>query len=127
MKIGNIDIKNSILLAPMAGVTDLPFRIICKEMGADLVYTEFVSSNGIIRENKKTLDLIHFVDEERPIGVQIFGETPEAVGLSAKMIEERFSPDIIDINFGCPVPKVTKRGAGSAALKDLNPFGAKAR
>ena len=85
MKIGNIDIKNSILLAPMAGVTDLPFRIICKEMGADLVYTEFVSSNGIIRENKKTLDLIHFIDEERPIGVQIFGETPEAVGLSAKM------------------------------------------
>ena len=120
MKIGNIDIKNSILLAPMAGVTDLPFRIICKEMGADLVYTEFVSSNGIIRENKKTLDLIHFIDEERPIGVQIFGETPEAVGLSAKMIEDRFSPDIIDINFGCPVPKVTKKGAGSAALKDLN-------
>ena len=120
MKIGNIDIKNSILLAPMAGVTDLPFRIICKDMGADLVYTEFVSSNGIIRENKKTLDLIEFIDEERPIGVQIFGETPEAVGLSAKMIEERFSPDIIDINYGCPVPKVTKKGAGSAALKDLN-------
>ncbi len=104
----------------MAGVTDLPFRIICKDMGADLVYTEFVSSNGIIRENKKTLDLIEFIDEERPIGVQIFGETPEAVGLSAKMIEERFSPDIIDINYGCPVPKVTKKGAGSAALKDLN-------
>tara|TARA_B100002052_G_scaffold233932_2_gene217067 strand:- start:20522 stop:21490 length:969 start_codon:yes stop_codon:yes gene_type:complete len=120
LKIGNIDIKNSILLAPMAGVTDLPFRIICKDMGADLVYTEFVSSNGIIRENKKTLDLIEFIDEERPIGVQIFGETPEAVGLSAKMIEERFSPDIIDINYGCPVPKVTKKGAGSAALKDLN-------
>tara|TARA_Y100000994_G_scaffold249554_1_gene262013 strand:- start:2624 stop:3592 length:969 start_codon:yes stop_codon:yes gene_type:complete len=120
LKIGNIDIKNSILLAPMAGVTDLPFRIICKDMGADLVYTEFVSSNGIIRENKKTLDLIQFIDEERPIGVQIFGETPEAVGLSAKMIEERFSPDIIDINYGCPVPKVTKKGAGSAALKDLN-------
>lgn len=119
MKIGNINIKNSILLAPMAGVTDLPFRIICKDMGANLVYTEFVSSNGIIRENKKTLDLIHFIDEERPIGVQIFGETPEAVGLSAKMIEERFSPDIIDINYGCPVPKVTKKGAGSAALKDL--------
>ena len=120
LKIGNIDIKNSILLAPMAGVTDLPFRIICKDMGADLVYTEFVSSNGIIRENKKTLDLIHFIDQERPIGVQIFGESPEAVGLSAKMIEERFAPDIIDINYGCPVPKVTKKGAGSAALKDLN-------
>ena len=120
MKIGNINIKNTVLLAPMAGVTDLPFRIICKEMGADIVYTEFVSSNGIIRENKKTLDLIKFIDEERPIGVQIFGENPDAVGLSAKMIEERFSPDIIDINFGCPVPKVTKKGAGSAALKDLS-------
>ena len=120
MKIGNIDIKESVLLAPMAGVTDLPFRIICKEMGANLVYTEFVSSNGIIRENKKTLDLIHFIDRERPIGVQVFGETPQAVGLSARMIEERFNPDIIDINYGCPVPKVTKKGAGSAALKDLD-------
>ena len=120
MKIGDININNPVVLAPMAGVTDLPFRIICKEMGADIVYTEFVSSNGIIRENKKTLDMIKFVDDERPIGVQIFGEDPNAVGLSAKMIEERFSPDIIDINFGCPVPKVTKKGAGSAALKDLS-------
>ena len=119
MNIGNIELKNNILLAPMAGVTDLPFRLICKEMGADVVYTEFVSSNGIIRENKKTFDLIHFIDEERPIGVQIFGEDPEIVGKSAKMIFERFKPDIIDINFGCPVPKVTKKGAGSAALKDL--------
>ena len=120
MKIGDININNPVVLAPMAGVTDLPFRIICKEMGADIVYTEFVSSNGIIRENKKTLDMIKFVNDERPIGVQIFGEDPNAVGLSAKMIEERFSPDIIDINFGCPVPKVTKKGAGSAALKDLS-------
>ena len=119
MNIGNIELKNNILLAPMAGVTDLPFRLICKEMGADVVYTEFVSSNGIIRENKKTFDLIHFIDEERPIGVQIFGEDPEIVGKSAKMIAQRFNPDIIDINFGCPVPKVTKKGAGSAALKDL--------
>jgi len=108
------------MLAPMAGVTDLPFRLICKEMGADIVYTEFVSSNGIIRENKKTLDMIKFIDDERPIGVQIFGEDPEAVGLSAKMIENKFSPDIIDINYGCPVPKVTKKGAGSAALRDLS-------
>tara|TARA_Y100000588_G_scaffold382068_1_gene468842 strand:- start:64 stop:1035 length:972 start_codon:yes stop_codon:yes gene_type:complete len=120
LKIGDININNPVVLAPMAGVTDLPFRIICKEMGADIVYTEFVSSNGIIRENKKTLDMIKFVNNERPIGVQIFGEDPNAVGLSAKMIEERFSPDIIDINFGCPVPKVTKKGAGSAALKDLS-------
>ena len=120
MKIGNINIKNPLLLAPMAGVTDLPFRLICKRMGADLVYTEFVSSNGIIRENKKTLNLINFIDEERPIGVQIFGEYPEVVGKSAKMVYDMFKPDLIDINYGCPVPKVTKKGAGSAALKDLS-------
>ena len=120
MSIGKIKIKNKVLLAPMAGVTDLPFRLICKEMGADIVYTEFVSSNGIIRENKKTLDLIKFIDEERPIGVQIFGEEADIVGKSARMIEEMFAPDIIDINYGCPVPKVTKKGAGSAALKNLS-------
>ena len=120
MKIGNINLKNNVLLAPMAGVTDLPFRLVCKEMGADIVYTEFVSANGIIRESKKTFDLIKFIDEERPIGVQIFGEDPDVVGLSAKMIYERCKPDLIDINFGCPVPKVTKKGAGSAALKDLS-------
>ena len=120
MNIGDIELKNNILLAPMAGVTDLPFRLVCKEMGADIVYTEFVSSNGIIRESKKTFDLIKFIDEERPIGVQIFGEDPDVVALSAKMIYDRCKPDLIDINFGCPVPKVTKKGAGSAALKDLS-------
>ena len=120
MNIGNIKLKNGILLAPMAGVTDLPFRLICKQMGADMVYTEFVSSNGIIRESKKTFNMIEFVDEERPIGVQIFGEDPKVVGESAKIIYDRFKPDVIDINFGCPVPKVTKKGAGSAALKDLS-------
>tara|TARA_B100000959_G_scaffold284455_1_gene356133 strand:+ start:669 stop:1649 length:981 start_codon:yes stop_codon:yes gene_type:complete len=120
VKIGNINIANPLLLAPMAGVTDLPFRLICKKMGADLVYTEFVSSNGIIRENKKTLDLIAFIDRERPIGVQIFGEYPEVMGKSARMVYDMFKPDIIDINYGCPVPKVTKKGGGSAALKDLS-------
>ena len=120
MNIGKIKLKNGILLAPMAGVTDLPFRLICKQMGADMVYTEFVSSNGIIRESKKTFDMIEFVNEERPIGVQIFGEDPTVVGESAKIIYDRFKPDVIDINFGCPVPKVTKKGAGSAALKDLS-------
>lgn len=119
MHIGKIKLRNGILLAPMAGVTDLPFRLICKEMGADMVYTEFVSSNGIIRESKKTFDMINFIEEERPIGVQIFGEEPKVVGDSAKIIYDRFKPDVIDINFGCPVPKVTKKGAGSAALKDL--------
>ena len=120
MNIGDITLKNGIVLAPMAGVTDLPFRLLCKQMGADIVYTEFCSSNGIIRESKKTFDLIKFIEEERPIGVQIFGEEPHVVGESAKIIYDRFKPDIIDINFGCPVPKVTKKGAGSAALKNLS-------
>ena len=119
-KIKNIRIDNPVILAPMAGVTDHPFRVLCKEMGAGIVYTEFVSAEGIIRENIKTLDMIKFKDIERPIGVQIFGDNPDVVGKSAKYIYENFKPDIIDINYGCPVPKVTKRGAGSAALKNLN-------
>ena len=119
MKIGNINLKTPLLLAPMAGITDHPFRVICKNFGASIVYTEFVSSNGIIRENNKTLKLINFTEDERPIGVQIFGEDPEIVGRSALFIKEKYNPDIIDINYGCPVPKITKKGAGSAAMKDL--------
>jgi len=88
-------------------------------MGAGVVFTEFVSANGIIRENMKTLELMKFTDNERPIGIQLFGETPEIVGNSAKMVYDMLKPDIIDINYGCPVPKVTKKGAGSAALRDL--------
>ena len=103
----------------MAGITDHPFRILCREMGADVVYTEFVSANGIIRENMKTMELMKFTEEERPIGIQLFGESPEIVGNSARMVYDMLRPDIIDINYGCPVPKVTKKGAGSAALKDL--------
>jgi len=119
IKIGNIELKYPVFLAPMAGITDYPYRIICKEYGANLVYTEFVSSNGIIRENQKTLDMIKFKNTERPIGVQIFGDNPEIVGKSAEYIYRNFKPDLIDINYGCPVPKITKKGAGSAALKDL--------
>jgi len=103
----------------MAGITDQPFRQICKKFGAGLVYTEFVSADGIIRENQKTLDMIKFKDNERPIGVQIFGDNPDIVARSAAYIDKFFRPDIIDINYGCPVPKVTKKGAGSAALRDL--------
>ena len=118
--IDNIKIKYPLILAPMAGVTDSPFRTICKKMGASLMYTEFVSAEGIIRESVKTLDMIRFKEYERPLGVQIFGDNPDVVGKSAKYIYEKFKPDLIDINFGCPVPKITKRGAGSAALKNLN-------
>ena len=119
LKIGNLEIKNPLFLAPMAGVTDHPFRLICKKFGAGVVYTEFVSANGIIRENIKTLDMMRFTEEERPLGIQIFGDDPEIVGKSAKMVNEMFRPDIIDINYGCPVPKVTKSGAGSGAMKNL--------
>ena len=119
MKIGNLHISNPLFLAPMAGITDHPFRVICRDMGAGVVYTEFVSANGIIRENLKTLNIMKFTDEERPIGIQLFGEIPEVVGKSAKIVYDMLKPDIIDINYGCPVPKVTKRGAGSGALKDL--------
>ena len=119
MKIGNLSIKTPIFLAPMAGVTDFPFRCLCKEFGASIVYSEFVSAHGIIRENIKTLNMIKFSDYERPIGIQIFGDSPDVMSNAARFVVDNFNPDIIDINYGCPVPKVTKRGAGSAALKDL--------
>ena len=119
MKIGHLSIKTPIFLAPMAGVTDFPFRCLCKEFGASVVYSEFVSAHGIIRENIKTLNMIKFSDFERPIGIQIFGDSPDVMSNAARLVVDNFNPDIIDINYGCPVPKVTKRGAGSAALKDL--------
>ena len=119
LNIGNLSIHTPIFLAPMAGVTDYSFRIICKEHGAGIVYSEFVSAHGIIRKNEKTLDMIKFTDEERPIGIQIFGDEPEVMAKAARFVADQFKPDIIDINYGCPVPKITKRGAGSAALKDL--------
>ena len=119
MQIGNLKIDTPILLAPMAGVTDYSFRILCKEMGAGVVYSEFVSAHGIIRKNEKTLDMIRFTEMERPIGIQIFGDSPEVMAKAARVVADKFQPDIIDINYGCPVPKITKKGAGSAALKDL--------
>ena len=119
MKIGKIDLNLPLILAPMAGVTDYPFRLLCKEQGAALVFSEFVSADGIIRENAKTLKMIKFTEFERPIGIQIFGDSPEVMAQAAKMVVNKFSPDIIDINYGCPVPKITRKGAGSAALKDL--------
>ena len=119
MKIGRIKIKTPVFLAPMAGVTDYPFRILCREMGAGMVYSEFVSADGIIRENTKTLNLIRFEEPERPIGIQIFGNDAETMSQAAKYVSDTFQPDILDINYGCPVPKITKKGGGSAALQDL--------
>ena len=120
MHIGSLKIDHPIFLAPMAGVTDHPFRVLCRRQGVGLVYTEFVSANGVIRESSKTLDMVKFTPDERPIGIQLFGETPETIAGSARLLADRFQPDLIDLNFGCPVPKVTRKGAGSAMLRDLD-------
>ena len=119
LQIGDIGITTPVLLAPMAGVTDYAFRILCREQGAGIVYSEFVSADGIIRENAKTLSMIRFKEDERPIGIQIFGSDPEVMSRAARYIVTTFQPDVLDINYGCPVPKITKRGAGAAAMKDL--------
>ena len=118
-KIGNVEIKNQIVLAPMAGISSTTFRSICKKMGAGLVVAEMVSDKAIIFNSKKTLDLLKMSEEERPISQQIFGGEPKEMALAAKKIEEYMHPDIIDINMGCPVPKVAvKNHAGSNLLKD---------
>lgn len=119
LKIGDIEIENPYFLAPMAGVTDKPFRTICKRMGAGFLYSEFVSSEGIIRNNDKTLQYMNFSKSERPIGIQIFGNNPDSMSRSAKIIETKIKPNLIDLNFGCPVKKVVKKGAGVALMKDI--------
>ena len=105
-------------LAPMAGVSESPFRRICRRFGADVVVTEFLSAEGIRRENEATLDKLRFGADERPIGVQIFGGDPAAMGEAAALVTDLFHPDFVDINFGCPVKKVVKRNGGSGCLKD---------
>ncbi len=105
-------------LAPMAGVTDNIFRQLCKEQGADVMVTEFVSAEGIFRRNERTLEYLEFDEIERPLGVQLFGADPDHLGEAARMVLEWVRPDFIDINFGCPVNKVVSRNGGSALLKD---------
>lgn len=118
VKIGNIEINSKVVLAPMAGISNSAFRRICKSMGADLVYAEMVSDKAIFYNNKKTIDMLYMTDEERPIAQQIFGSDITSFVAAAKYIEETMHPDIIDINMGCPVPKVAlKAQAGSALLK----------
>ena len=118
-KIGNVVINNQLVLAPMAGVCNLAFRRICKEMGCGLIYAEMVSDKAITYANKKTLDMLTMMDLERPIVQQIFGSDKDSFVAAAKYIYENMHPDIIDINMGCPVPKVAVRAqAGSALLKN---------
>ena len=118
-KIGNIDIKNRIVLAPMAGISNTSYRKIIKEMGAGLIYAEMVSDKALCFSNEKTFDLLKMSEEERPIAQQIFGSDKESFVKAAQIIEEKMHPDIIDISMGCPVPKVAVRAqAGSALLKN---------
>ena len=118
MKIGNINIKNGLALAPMAGVTDLPFRMLCKEFGCELLYTEMVSAKAILYKNKNTAPLLETNENEKPIAVQIFGSDPDIMGdMAAKLSEERIF-DIIDVNMGCPVPKIVSNNEGSALMKN---------
>ena len=117
LTIGNVTLENNLVLAPMAGVTDLPFRVLCKEQGAGLICMEMVSAKGIYYNNKNTEILLTTTEEERPVSLQLFGSDPKIMSEMAKKIEER-PFDILDINMGCPVPKVVNNGEGSALMKN---------
>ncbi|WP_074407653.1 MULTISPECIES: tRNA dihydrouridine synthase DusB [Aquimarina] len=119
-KIGNIDVGEfPLLLAPMEDVSDPPFRALCKEQGADVVYTEFISSEGLIRDAAKSVMKLDIYEKERPVGIQIFGANLDSMLKSVEIVEAS-GPDIIDINFGCPVKKVVSKGAGAGILKDID-------
>lgn len=118
MKIGNLELDNNYILAPMAGVTDLPFRLLCKEQGSSLMYTEMVSAKGLYYGDKKTKSLMQTVDQEKPIGIQIFGSDPKIMGQVVKEQINNMDFALIDINAGCPAPKIVKNGDGSALMKN---------
>ncbi|MCI0515491.1 tRNA dihydrouridine synthase DusB [candidate division KSB1 bacterium] len=118
MFLGQIEITQPAILAPLAGISDSPFRSICREFGAGLVFTEMVSADGLVRGNQHTWRYLYFEPAERPIGIQLFGNNPESMARAAEIVSQ-LQPDFIDINMGCPVPKVIKHGAGAALLKDL--------
>lgn len=117
MKIGRVELENNLILAPMAGVTDLPFRLLCKEQGAGLVCTEMVSAKAITYRNRNTAELMQIDERERPVSLQLFGSDPEIIAQAVRMIDE-YPFDILDLNMGCPVPKVVGNGEGSALMKD---------
>ena len=120
VKIGNINlVEFPLLLAPMEDVSDPPFRRLCKQHGADMLYSEFISSEGLIRDAIKSRQKLDIFDYERPVGIQIFGGDEEAMALSAKIVAT-VNPDLVDINFGCPVKKVVSKGAGAGVLKDID-------
>ena len=118
MKLAGVNINSPTVLAPLAGWSDAPFRRLAKDFGVGMVYTEMVSADGAIREQKKTLELAEFDESERPIVIQVFGAEPETVAGAVEIIAG-MKPDLIDINFGCPAKKIVKRGAGAALMRDL--------
>ncbi len=122
MYIGNVKLDNNVFLAPMAGITDLPFRTLCREMGCGLVYSEMVSAKGIMYNNENTNKLLEIAPEERPVAVQLFGSDPEILAGMAKKLENT-DIDIFDINMGCPAPKIVKNGEGSALSKNPSLIG----
>ncbi len=120
IKIGKIELPTfPLLLAPMEDVSDPPFRAVCKQHGTDLMYTEFISSEGLIRDAIKSRQKLDIFEEERPVGIQIFGGDEDAMAMSARIVDT-VQPDLLDINFGCPVKKVVCKGAGAAVLKDID-------
>lgn len=119
LKIGDLEIEGKpLLLAPMEDLTDPPFRHVCKQYGADLMYTEFISSEGLIRKGAKSLRKLKLFDYERPIGIQLYGHQVDPMVESTRIVEQS-NPDLIDINFGCPVRKIARRGAGAGMMKDI--------
>lgn len=120
MKIGNVDLgEYPVILSPMEDITDPPFRLICREMGADAVITEFIAADGLIRDASKSLKKMEFSEKERPVGIQLFGSTIESM-TNAAMVSASANPDFIDLNFGCPVRKIVNKGGGAALLQDIS-------
>ncbi|MDR2011256.1 MAG: tRNA dihydrouridine synthase DusB [Bacteroidales bacterium] len=119
LRIGNAEFEDKpVFLAPMEDITDPSFRYMCKKFGADLMFTEFISSDGLIRDAKKSIQKLDIFDYERPVGIQIYGHIPEAMQQAAEVVNSA-CPDLLDINYGCPVKKIATRGAGSGMMKDL--------
>lgn len=117
MKFKDFEVKNEVFLAPMAGVTDLPFRLICKELGCGLLYTEMINAKALCYDDQNTKKMLNILDEEHPVAVQIFGSEPEYMGRATKILND-YPNEILDINMGCPAPKVIKNGDGSALMKN---------
>lgn len=120
MKIGNLQLpSHSVLLAPMEDVTDIGFRLLCRQLGADMVYSEFVASDALVRQVSRTMDKLEVCPDERPVAIQIYGRFVDAMREAAQIVVEQAKPDVLDINFGCPVKRVAGKGAGAGMLQNI--------